>query len=80
MPICISGNCGICEQLLFVNNEVAGKTMKEIRLPIDEKRIRALRAGDAVSISGMVHTGRDRFHKHFADGGKVPVDFRDGAL
>ena len=25
MTICISGNGGICEQLLFVNNEVIGK-------------------------------------------------------
>jgi fumarate hydratase class I len=27
-----------------------------------------------------VHTGRDRFHKHFADGHPIDVDFRDGAL
>ena len=54
--------------------------MKSIFYPFDEKAVRGLRAGDAVSISGLVHTGRDRFHKFFADGGKVPVDFRDGAL
>ena len=54
--------------------------MKELRYPFDEKSVRALKAGDAVSISGIIHTGRDRFHKFFADGGKVPVDFRDGAL
>ena len=54
--------------------------MIELRLPIDEKRVRALKAGDAVSISGLVHTGRDKFHKFFADGGTIPVDFRDGAL
>ena len=54
--------------------------MKDIRLPVDEKQIRALKAGDAVSISGMIHTGRDRFHKFFADGGAVPPVFRDGAL
>ena len=54
--------------------------MKELHYPFDERQVRALRAGDAVSISGLVHTGRDRFHKHFADGGELPVDFRDGAL
>ena len=54
--------------------------MKELRYPFDEKKIRALKAGDSVSISGIVHTGRDKFHKFFADGGKIPVDFRDGAL
>ena len=54
--------------------------MKELRYPFDERQVRALKAGDAVEISGMVHTGRDKFHKFFADGGKIPVDFRDGAL
>ena len=54
--------------------------MKELRYPFDEKKIRSLKAGDSVSISGIVHTGRDKFHKFFADGGKIPVDFRDGAL
>ena len=54
--------------------------MKELRLPVDEKAVRALKAGDAVSISGRIYTGRDKFHKYFADGGRLPVDFRDGAL
>ena len=54
--------------------------MKELRYPFDERQVRALKAGDAVESSGMVHTGRDKFHKFFADGGKIPVDFRDGAL
>ncbi len=54
--------------------------MTELRYPFDERQIRALRAGEAVSISGVIHTGRDKFHKFFADGGKIPVDFRDGAL
>jgi len=54
--------------------------MIEIGYPFYRRKICALKAGDAVSISGMIHTGRDRFHKFFADGGKIPVDFRDGAL
>ena len=54
--------------------------MKELKYPFDERQIRALKAGDAVSITGPVHTGRDRFHKHFADGHPIDVDFRDGAL
>ncbi len=48
--------------------------------PFSETAVRALKAGDAVSVNGRIWTGRDRFHKHFADGGKLPVDFRDGAL
>ena len=54
--------------------------MKELRYPFSEKDIRSLKAGDAVSITGRLYTGRDKFHKFFADGGKLPVDFRDGAL
>ena len=54
--------------------------MKTLSYPFSEKSIRALRAGDAVSITGRIYTGRDKFHKFFADGGKLPVDFKDGAL
>ena len=54
--------------------------MKELVYPFSEKSVRALRAGDAVSITGRIYTGRDKFHKYFADGGKLPVDFRGGAL
>ena len=54
--------------------------MKTLRYPFDKRQILALEAGDAVSISGLIHTGRDKFHKFFADGGNIPVDFHDGAL
>ena len=54
--------------------------LRELRYPFEEKAIRALKAGDAVSITGRIYTGRDKFHKFFADGGKLPVDFKDGAL
>ena len=54
--------------------------MTILTYPFREADVRALRAGDAVSVNGIVWTGRDRFHKHFADGGKLPVDFRDGAI
>ena len=54
--------------------------MKRLEYPLSEKSLRALRAGDAVSITGRIYTGRDKFHKFFADGGKLPVDFKEGAL
>ncbi len=54
--------------------------MTRLVYPFTEKAVRALTAGEAVSVNGRIWTGRDRFHKHFADGGKLPVDFRDGAL
>ena len=54
--------------------------MKRLCYPFSEKDVRSLKAGDTVLVSGKVFTGRDRFHKYFADGGELPVDFRDGAL
>lgn len=54
--------------------------MTRLLYPFTEEAVRALTAGEAVSVNGRIWTGRDRFHKHFADGGKLPVDFRDGAL
>lgn len=54
--------------------------MKTLTYPFDEKSVRALKAGEAVSITGRLYTGRDKFHKFFADGGTLPVDFTDGAL
>jgi len=54
--------------------------MTTLTYPFSEKAVRDLKAGDAVSITGRIYTGRDKFHKHFADGGELPVDFTDGAI
>ena len=54
--------------------------MTKLEYPFREKDVRKLKAGDAVTITGRIYTGRDKFHKHFADGGNLPVDFRDGVL
>ena len=54
--------------------------MHNLVYPFSKSSVRALKAGDVVSVNGIVWTGRDRFHKHFSDGGTLPVDFRDGAL
>ena len=58
----------------------AASVEKSLEYPFREDAVRSLKAGDAVLVSGLVFTGRDRFHKHFSDGGPLPVDFRDGAL
>ena len=54
--------------------------MVELKYPFREEDVRKLRAGEAVRITGVIHTGRDKFHKWFADGKGIKVDFRDGAL
>jgi len=56
--------------------------MTKLSFPFTEDKIRALKVGDEVLISGVVHTGRDAVHKYLHDGGKLPegVSLRDGIL
>src|SRR2546427_10486256 len=56
--------------------------MIELRIPISEATIRALKVGDAVTISGTLFTGRDAVHKYLHEGGKLPagVNLKDGIL
>ena len=42
--------------------------------PYTEEKIRALKMGDMVHVSGRVYTGRDAVHKYLHEGGKPPVD------
>lgn len=48
--------------------------------PLTEEAIRSLHAGDTVLLSGILHTGRDRFHKHLGEGGSCPFSLRDSAI
>ncbi len=54
--------------------------MRSLSIPVSEAEIRSLHAGDVVSLNGRLYTGRDKFHKFIAEGGKLPVDFSNGAL
>jgi len=49
--------------------------MHEIRLPVDEETIRGLKIGDAVSITGVMLTGRDAAHKYLIE--ERPEEFRE---
>ncbi len=42
--------------------------------PYTEEKIRALKMGDMVHVSGMVYTGRDAVHKFLHEGGMPPVN------
>ena len=58
--------------------------MIELKSPFDAKKIKELRAGDAVSISGVIYTGRDAAHKRlceliFADK-ELPIEIFDAAI
>jgi fumarate hydratase subunit beta len=56
--------------------------MIKLSFPFTEEKIRALKLGDEVLISGVIHTGRDAVHKYLHEGGQLPsgVSFRDGIL
>jgi fumarate hydratase class I len=55
--------------------------MIKLTYPFDEKTVRSLRAGDTVSITGRIYTGRDKFHKFYRENPRaVEVDLKDGAL
>ena len=56
--------------------------MTELSFPFTEGKIRALKVGDEVVISGVVFTGRDAVHKYLHEGGQLPpgVNLRDGIL
>lgn len=54
--------------------------MTSLTYPFTESAIRTLSVGDAVSLNGLIYTGRDRLHKFLFDGGESPVDLHDGAI
>jgi len=56
--------------------------MTKLTFPFTEEKIRALKVGDEVLISGILHTGRDAVHKYLHEGGQLPsgVSLRDGIL
>jgi tartrate/fumarate subfamily iron-sulfur-dependent hydro-lyase beta chain len=56
--------------------------MIKLTIPFTEEKIRSLKVGDAVEISGIVFTGRDAVHKYLHDGGKLPpnVSLKDGLI
>lgn len=52
----------------------------DLEYPFLASKVRKLKSGDRVNISGIIYTGRDRFHRYLADGGVSPVDLRNGAI
>lgn len=56
--------------------------MITLSAPFTEDRMRALKVGDAVEITGVLFTGRDAVHKYLAKGGALPpgVDLRNGII
>jgi len=51
-----------------------------LEAPFTEEKIRALKVGDKVEITGLIYTGRDAVHKYLHDGGKPPVNLKDSII
>jgi fumarate hydratase class I len=56
--------------------------MTPLKFPFSEEKIRALKVGEEVQVSGIVFTGRDAVHKFLHEGGQLPpeVKIRDGII
>lgn len=56
--------------------------MIALSVPFTEEKVRALKVGDEVGITGVVFTGRDALHKYLHEGGALPseVKLRDAIL
>lgn len=56
--------------------------MTKLIPPFSEDKMRALKVGDEVTITGVLFTGRDAVHKYLHEGGRLPsgVNLRNGIL
>ena len=60
--------------------------MNEIRLeaPFSREKLKGLKAGDSVLITGTIYTARDEAHKRMVEmlrqGKKLPFDIRDAII
>jgi len=57
---------------------------KRIEMPLTEEKVRELRCGDSVLLSGVIYTGRDAAHKRLVEllekGEKLPIDVKDSVI
>jgi tartrate/fumarate subfamily iron-sulfur-dependent hydro-lyase beta chain len=51
-----------------------------LQAPFTAEKIRALKVGDMVEITGTVFTGRDAVHKWLSEGHNPPFDLKDGII
>lgn len=57
---------------------------KRITTPFTEEKVKDLKAGDSVLVSGVIYTARDAAHKRFVElldkGEKLPMDVKDSII
>lgn len=57
---------------------------KKLTMPLTEEKVRDLRCGDNVLLSGVIYTGRDAAHKRLVElldkGEPLPIDVKDSII
>ena len=57
---------------------------KTITSPFTKEKIKELKAGDRVKLSGIIYTARDQAHKRLVEtlaaGGELPFNINDAAI
>lgn len=57
---------------------------KRITTPLTEEKVKSLKAGDTVLLSGVIYTGRDAAHKRLVElldkGESLPIDVKDSII
>jgi fumarate hydratase class I len=61
------------DEPLFIDLGFGAKKAIPLKTPLNETDVRKLKAGDIVTLSGTVFTGRDAVHKYLHKGGDLPV-------
>ena len=60
------------------------QTIKYITTPLTDEKIRSLKAGDSVRITGPIYTARDAAHKRMTEalarGEKLPIDIKGNVI
>lgn len=54
--------------------------MKKINTPLTREKIKKLKIGEEVLLSGIIYTVRDQAHKRLIQEKKLPVDLRDAVI
>lgn len=54
--------------------------MIQIEAPFTEEKIRGLKVGDRVELTGLILTGRDAVHKWLHEGNRPPFDLRNSII
>ncbi|MEN9722915.1 MAG: hypothetical protein RJB38_901 [Pseudomonadota bacterium] len=54
--------------------------MIQLSAPFTEEKVRALKVGDMVELTGVLFTGRDAVHKWLHEGHEPPVNLQNGII